>query len=464
MLAGARSVAKFDSASALLHGLARCLHGKDFPRLGMPPPGAGLRAVNALPRHAREEAYIWSGWYEALSPRRLLEVRADAIAAWAVEQYPDRVYPGIAVGSSNGAVMHLCAALGIPWLPQTFLIPVRHGGIDRNDPRQALAALRELGRALLGANPALELHHMHDPNQDVLMIRRMAYFRVKFARLPNAYERLIEHVRPGGTILVVACRKRWPVTSVGERHVFQFGAPGGATTEEYHEGGARVEAFLRRYGSERRRWEPPEPDREAPEAEWGFQDALLDDVTRLADRRGLVVRVLSFDEPEHVSPAVADVYRRWLAPAGRGPARLLVGSFILQDPYRTLVTHSVPFWTKFAVEQDADWLERYLDDRDAFDEIAMLLFSHGADSIGLARPERWRRILDRARERGYFLGVDEDTFPRDFGTFFRYGRALRRLPVSPEPLPPRPALDDFLAALPAAVSGGAGAAPPRLST
>jgi hypothetical protein len=59
----------------------------------MPPPAAALRAVNALPRRAREEAYIWSGWYEALSPRRLLEVRADAIAAWAVEQYPDRVYP-----------------------------------------------------------------------------------------------------------------------------------------------------------------------------------------------------------------------------------------------------------------------------------------------------------------------------------------------------------------------------------
>jgi hypothetical protein len=249
----------------------------------------------------------------------------------------------------------------------------------------------------------------------------MAYFRVKFIRLPQAYARLIERVRPGGTILVVDCRKRWPVTSLGERHVFQFGAPGGATAEEYHEGGPRVEAFLHRYGSKRRRWEPPEPDRDAAESEWGFEETLLDDVAKIAERRGLALRLLSFDEPEHLSPAVADVYRRWLSSGRRSPSRLLVGSFLLQDPHRTLLTRSVPFWTKFPVEPDADWLERYLDQREAFDEIAMMLFSHGADSIGLARPARWREILARAREQGYFLGVDEDAFPRDFATFFRYG-------------------------------------------
>jgi hypothetical protein len=445
-MANGSAVAKFDSASALFQGLARCLRGQPFARLGMPPPTAALRAVNALPERAREQLYIWSGWYEALPPRRLLRVRSDAIADWVVSRYPDRPFPGVAVGSSNGAVAHLCAALGIPWLPQTFLLAVRHGGIDRDEPRRALAELRDLGRGLLAANPALQLHHMHDPNQDVLMVRRMAYFRVKFIRLPPAYGGLIERVPPGGTILVVDCRKRWPVTSLGPRHVFQFGAPGGAPAAEYYDGGPRVEAFLRRYGSKRRRWDAPEPDRDAPEAEWGFEEDLLDDVARVAERSGLVVRRLSFDEPEHVSPAVADVYRRWLSSGHGSPSRLLVGSFVLQDPYRTLLTRSVPFWTKFPVEPDADWLERYLDQREGFDEIAMMLFSHGADSIGLAGPERWREILARARARGYFVGVDEDAFPRDFGTFFRYSRELGRLPVAHEPLPPPPAVEDFLAA------------------
>lgn len=53
-----------------------------------------------------------------------------------------------------------------------------------------------------------------------------------------------------------------------------------------------------------------------------------------------------------------------------------------------------------------------------------------------------RAILATARNHGYFLGVDEDVFPRDFAT---YGEALRRLPVPEEPLPPRPTVDDFLA-------------------
>ena len=37
----------------------------------------------------------------------------------------------MAIGSSSGALVHLCAALGIPWLPQTILeinlMPFSHG-------------------------------------------------------------------------------------------------------------------------------------------------------------------------------------------------------------------------------------------------------------------------------------------------------------------------------------------------
>jgi len=77
------------------------------------------------------------------------------------------------VGSSNGAVVHLAAALGAPWLPQTLLLPVRHGGVHPDDPAGDLATAVEPARVLLAANPELVLHHMHDANQDRLMIRHM---------------------------------------------------------------------------------------------------------------------------------------------------------------------------------------------------------------------------------------------------------------------------------------------------
>jgi len=53
---------------------------------------------------------------------------------------------------------------------------------------------------------------------------------------------------------------------VGERYYFQMGAVGGATPEEYLNGSRRVADYLRRYGSDRRRWDAPEPTVAMPEA------------------------------------------------------------------------------------------------------------------------------------------------------------------------------------------------------
>jgi hypothetical protein len=146
-------VADFDSASAMLRALARYLHGKDFPLLGTRPASMLpvmeplAAAVNALPRRLREAVYIWSGWAEAIPPAQAGGVRAEEIARWVVGEYPRRPYPAAMIGSSNGAAVHLCAALGIPWLPQTFLIPIRRSGAHPDEPKADLAAARGPARA-----------------------------------------------------------------------------------------------------------------------------------------------------------------------------------------------------------------------------------------------------------------------------------------------------------------------------
>jgi hypothetical protein len=74
----------------------------------------------------------------------------------------------------------------------------------------------------------IELHHMHDPNQDRLMSMRMAYCRYKWTKLPEAYRSFIEqNLEPGGTVFLVESALRWPTTRVQDRHYFQFGALGG---------------------------------------------------------------------------------------------------------------------------------------------------------------------------------------------------------------------------------------------
>ena len=124
-------VADFDSATGMLRALSRCLNVQDFPLLGTLPrwSGAPMRAlgalINIMPRAIREQIYIWSGWYEAIAGDKLKTVEAEHVAEWMVRCYPQRRYPAVAIGSANGAATHLWAAMGIPWLPQTFVVPGR---------------------------------------------------------------------------------------------------------------------------------------------------------------------------------------------------------------------------------------------------------------------------------------------------------------------------------------------------
>jgi hypothetical protein len=431
-------VADFDSASGMLRALANHLHGRPFARLGMPRALHPLVvAVDALPERLKTTVYAWSGWAEAVRPKRLSELRAEDVATWMVDHYPRRRYPAVAVGSSNGALTHLWAALGIPWLPQTWLIPVRRTLADPDAPRQSLEEARPWARALLDANPELQLHHMHDANQDRLMIRHMTYFRVKRRTLGRVYERFLGDVlAPGGTILVVECGQGWPTTRVGPRHVFQHGGFGGAAPEEYLHGGPRVARFLASYGAKVRRWNSPEPDGESPEAEWGFAPALLEDVRRFARERGLRVVRLRFQGPQEPSPFVADLHRWWYRRHGVAEAGLVVSSFVLMDPFTTLGGRGVPFWAVFGTEPAARALEDYLAKTPSFDRLGLMLFAHGIRSVGFAPIERWRAILGRARREGRFLGVNEAAYPGDFATFARYETALEAFLPRRPPLPP----------------------------
>jgi hypothetical protein len=302
----------------------------------------------------------------------------------------------------------------------------------------------EGARNLLDANPDLQLHHMHDPNQDRLMVQHMMYFRVKRRRLGKRYESFLkQRLIEGGTIIVARCLRTWPTTRIGDRHFFQFGAVGGISPEEFFSGSDRVSDFLARSGSHRRAWDPPEVDGDRPEAEWGFEPALADDVRRVAQTYGYRVRYLTFEEPDDLSPFVAELYRFWNRNRGLPAGRLLTESFIVLDPYWALRTASIPIWMKFNVDFDADALERYLDAFPPYDEINLMLFSHGVDSVGLASIERWRSILRRARSHGRFVGTDEENYPRDFGVFTSYNRDLKRTIRARHPLPPPLEISDL---------------------
>lgn len=434
-----RYVTQLDSTTSLLRALARFLHGQDFPALGVAPPipGAVAAMVNVLPAETRAALYRWTGWIGGTTVATLQQVRAEEISDWVIGHYPAPPaagWPGAMIGSANGAAIHLAAAMGVPWLPQTFLTPVRRR-LHADDLLTDMEWGRNAAEMILAGNPDLRAHQMHDPVHDRHMVQRIGYFRLKRLGLGHIYEEFLRaSLRPGATIWLVDCRLQWPVTTLQDRYVFQVGGFGDMPPQEYLHGSPRVREFLHKYDSNRISWRVPPVNASAPEGEWGFSEQIVDDVRGLCRRQGYRLRRIVFDSPDDLSPLVADFYRWWYRRRGIEPARLLVECFALLEPFWTLRTASVPYWMAFTAGCCAGALENYLASH-SFDEMHLMLFSNGIQGIGMAPIERWRSILQQARHKGRFIGVDEAEFPRDYASFVRYHTELPRHITTRYPLP-----------------------------
>ncbi|MBI3311955.1 MAG: hypothetical protein HYZ88_00295 [Candidatus Omnitrophica bacterium] len=434
-----RFIAKIDSCSTMLLAAANFLRGRDVAGLGFVPLSKTLaKLVNLPPKRLRQYVYILGGWREAVPPSQLRFLRGEEISKWVVRFYPRRQYPAVMIGSSNGALIHLCAALGIPWLPQTVLIPIRRSkALPPDELRKDMEAFRGPARRMLEANPELQVNQMHDPVQDRLMVQRMGYFRVKRLQLGETYERFLRsRLAPGGTILVADCSYSWPMTRVGPRHFFQVGGYGGLTAKEYLQGSSRrIADFLKQQKSKTRGWNTPKPDGTRPEAEWGFEPALMEDLERLAQRRGYRIRRISFRQPDNASPFVADLYRWWYKQNGISTSRILAESFLLLDPWWCLRTGSIPFWLVFNTASSERDLRRYIQREGPFDEIYLTLFANSVKGINQTTLRSWKSILRKARRKNGFLGIDEASYPYDLGVYFRFHLDLQDQMKQRLPLP-----------------------------
>jgi hypothetical protein len=413
-------VASFDSATVLQAALAAALRGEAFPHLGQSPAAAlAVRSAGRLPWPLLRQLYARIGASEGIDPSRLGDVDLGEVAKMLVDDIPARPYPAVLLGSSNGALTHLAAAMQVPWLPGTVLVPVARQG-DPERPVDALEFGHRTARPLLERNPDIELHHMHDQVQDELMVAHMTYFRTKWQDLPDAYAGFLSRwLMPGAPVVLVEDTSRWPVTRVSERHVFQAGAQGGRDPEYY---------LSRRH--------TPRADDEAPEAEWGADAGFGSAVERWCRSHDHPLIRISYAGPQAPAAPVAETLRDWHQRSGAPADRLVVPSFVLGDPWTTILKGAVPFWTFFSVQAALDSLRAYLEDAAPYRDVDLMLFQHGVPSPGIAGPEEWLRVAEVNGAHARLLGLDARRFPHDIAAIARYGPALRELPEKGRPWTP----------------------------
>jgi hypothetical protein len=424
----------------MLYSLGRSLHGKGFSGVGVLPfvPGGVAALVNFLPFKVRQQIYRKSGAFASQKPENIQRIQAEGISEWVVEQFPKQIYPAAMLGSSNGAVTHLCAALGIPWLPQTFLLTVRRE-LDPDAMKEDLEWGKGPAGILARHNPELRAYQMHDPVQDRLMVAKIGYFRIKRLQMGRIYQEFLKNnLAPGAPLFLVQCKYQWPVAPAGENHTFQIGGLGDIEPDEYLKGSPRITAFTRKNNIPVSKWSTGYRTELHPEAEWGFEPELEEDAERWAAAAGHPVRKLIFNHPEDVSPFTADIYDYWYQKRGRTENRLVVSCFALLDPWLTIKSGSVPFWMAFNTGNSLKALNQYLDSRKAFDEIYLMLMSNGVEGVGLVPVQDWKKVLNRAHRRGEFLGVDEDLYPLDLSSFIKYhsdmSRKIHNWHTPPSPL------------------------------
>ena len=413
-------VAAFDSATVLHGGLVSALDGRPFPHLGNNRLAAAVTRVGGkLPCSILRGLYTRIGAAEGIDPDRLADVDMSAVAHWLADSHPRRRYPAAFVGSSNGALAHLAAAMQIPWLPGTVLVPVARVA-DPARPVDALEFGRRHAPAFLAANRDVSLHHMHDQIQDELMVARMTYFRTKWSALPQSYaDFLRDNLATGAPVVLVEDTSSWPVVRVDERHVFQPGAQGGVEPEDYL-----------------RRPHTPTPDDVAPEAEWGADPGLGQSLQRWCATHGHPLVRLTYRGPQAPAHAAAAIMRDWYRARGEPADRLLVPSFVLGDPWRTLSTASVPYWTFFSVQPALDALDDHLARSEPYRDVDVLLFQHGADSLGIAGPAEWEAVVRKHGATPRLLALDRRRFPHNIAINARYDQALATLPQARHPWSP----------------------------
>ncbi len=409
-----RHIACCDTTVTFLSALASFLRREGAP-LAAPAllRRAAARAFGALPDEGRAFAARLQAWTAAVPPSALTSFHSEAVAQWVTGRYPRRTYPVVFLGATNGAAIHLAAAVDAPWLPQTSLVLVRASSLNPEDSQGAIALGAKLARPLLAAAPNVQLHQVVESHPRARFRPETLELHLKRLTLGRTYERFVlRHLQPGGTLVVVDCHSARPCLHAGERHFIQLADPSRALTST------------------------PEPP-SATDARWGYAPELTSDALRFADRHGYRLLRLSFPDPERLSPWVAELYRHRVVGDSPRPPRLVVESGRV-DPTHVLRTGAVPFWVSSVSAASADSLERYLDevagDVRAFDEIVPVGPRCGAEPCG-AEPcgeeprtgeliDRWQGLLRRTSR-----ALDERGGP----LFPPHDAGWSRIPDAPRP-------------------------------
>jgi hypothetical protein len=324
---------------------------------------AGLKLLNLLPPSISRQVVRLRFRATALDPEVARSITTEDLVRARLCDYDavlEKRYPALVTGAAmGGASAHLAAVLGVPFLPQPFILGLR-GGSPYDELDAHLKLTSEVARRVLRRNPDLMAIAHFDPIHDGWLTRTVSHLRFKLIALPPGYQNFIKDVlEPNGVIFYLESGAPWLQYELGERHRYQVGGWGGIPAREFIEGSDRIEEALKRAGSPHRGgWSiEGKTTREMPESEWGSEPGLAKALQAFAEAEGYNFYRIAGEDPNAFSTLAFRAHEGLYAHQGRSPQGVVIETFTQYDPGLVLRTGLIPLWLIFNTTDSLSFLK-----------------------------------------------------------------------------------------------------------
>lgn len=350
------------SSPIVTRAVAAGLRGELIENYKFPAWQRGLlNSLGAFPQSVGRFAISRFQTTSGLSPETLKEFALDDLIQTRLDDYSDlhAQFPAVTLGAAlGGASTYLSLATGGPFLPQAFVITLKHGSYD-GDAEEYLQRSLDDALRIASEDPRLISIQHYDPIHDGWLTRFVNHLRFKLIDMPELYAEFIKkHIQPGGAVIYLEGGATWLRYRVGERSIFQVGGWGDIPAEEFLAATPRIKAFAQSTGLKYHDWRLTRyPLERGPESEWGSEPGFAESLEQYCQREGFRFVRIPLPHPNDFSRLAFASALKLMAKEGVEPAGVSVECFSQFDSNSARMSGLLPLWLIFNTKDSARFLK-----------------------------------------------------------------------------------------------------------
>jgi hypothetical protein len=417
------------SSPIITRAVAAALQNQDFEAYELDAfTKALLKAVGYFPQSL-------AGWLiprapnaNALDGNLVKKLNINDLVRARLDDYKDTKgpFPAMTMGvGMGGTTAHLSLGLGGPFLPQAFVLTLKHGSMDGN-VQNYFNLSADVAREVTTRNPGVMSIQHYDPVHDGWLVRRVNHLRLKLIELPDPYKEFIrKNLVSGGELVYLEGKANWKQYKVGEKNVFQVGGWGDISDEEFLNGSPRIHDYCVQEGIQFENWKlDGYPLIDGFESEWGSEPGLGEALERFCKSEGYRFTKISFKDPNNFNRLAFKAVQKQLELDGKEPAGTIIETFSQFDTSAIQTSGLLPLWLIFNTNDSVRFLREMVSQFPKDKPVFFSPLSTFSLTPDIAKWECWEEALSGID--WINIGTRQDHYPADSWTLIQWTAPLRK--------------------------------------